>query len=371
MNAYVIYNATQNDSNLIYWGHFEAPDPFLAIKLGEHKVAFISELEYGRCKATSRFDEVLLFTEIREQAQQKYNKLNVWAALFCFLKDRYSIDGFIIPDNFPAKIYAEIKSFVEVNFDRSFFETQRALKTADEIEEIKKACSLTAETIDYARDILRQSDVRNGELYWEQQPLTSNRLRAMMEVYCLLHGGYADSTIIACRQEASDPHCLGSKVLLANQFIVVDFFPRLQKSHYYGDMTRTFIKGNVSQEQAKMYACVYQCQQALIGKIHPGVKTSELMQFALDFFDKAGYGLRKSESGYEGFIHSVGHGLGLDIHEYPSLGHRPTILEAGMVVTVEPGLYFKDRGGVRIEDDVLVTSEGARVLSHCDYELEV
>ncbi len=175
MNAYVIYNSTQNDSNLIYWGHFEAPDAFLAMKLDEYSVAFVSELEYGRCKATSCFEEVLLFTEIQKQAQQKYDKLSAWAALFCFLKDRYFIDSFVIPDNFPAKIYAEIKSSVDVQFDRSFFETQRALKAADEVEEIEKACSLTSETIDYARNILRQSEVKNGELYWEQQPLTSNK----------------------------------------------------------------------------------------------------------------------------------------------------------------------------------------------------
>lgn len=369
MDAYVIYDTPEHDLNLLQWGHFISPDAFLALKIGNKTIAFVSELEYGRCNAESTFTETYLLSDIRKILKEKLPTLPYWLALFKYLKEKFCIDAFIIPHNFPAKIYSEISSQVPIKFDPTFFNNQRAIKTNQEVDEIKTACQLTASTIDYAKSILRKCIVKNGILYFDNEILTSERLRSFMEVFCLQHGGISQGTIIACGKDAVNPHCQGAGPLYKNELIVIDFFPRLKESHYYGDMTRTVLVGECSSQQKELYQCVLQCQHELILRVKPGVHVRSLMEFAVQFFENKGYGLKKSENNYEGFIHSVGHGLGLDLHEYPSVSYNDTLLQPGMVITIEPGLYFKTIGGVRIEDDVLVTENGCKVLSKCDYEL--
>ena len=369
MNAYVIYDTPEHNLNLLQWGHFSSPDAFLALKIGDKTFAFVSELEYGRCKTTSSFFEVHLLSPIRAILKEKFTSLSYWAALFKYLKEKFLVDSFVIPNDFPSKIYAEISFYVPVKFDPEFFNTQRAVKTAKEVKEITLACQLAASTINYAKSILQSCIVKNNTLHLDNEVLTAEQLRTLMELFCMQNGGIAEGTIVACGQDAVNPHCQGFGPLRANELIVIDFFPRLKSSHYYGDMTRTFIVGKSNSEQEKLYQCVLQCQRELILRVKPGISVKSLMEFAVQFFENSGYGLKKSENGCEGFIHSVGHGLGLDLHEYPSVSYNDTILQAGMVITIEPGLYFKSIGGVRIEDDVLVTENGCEVLSKYDYNL--
>ena len=369
--VYCIYNTTEGDLNLLYWGNFSAPDAFFALKLADRTIAFVSELEYSRCEQTSCFDEVYLLSEIRKELRTLYPRKAYWPAFFQFLQKKYKVDQFVVPNDFPAFIYAQIASEVSINFDKDFFETQRAIKTNSEIAEIQKACELTAKGIDFAKNILRQSQIKDQLLYYEGQILTSESLRSKLETYCLSLGGYATDTIICGGLDASNPHARGKGPLHANELIVIDFFPRLQASHFYGDMTRTVLKGKANAQQEHLYNCVFECQQEIITKIRPGVYTNDLMQFALDFFEKAGYGLKTSPNACEGFIHSLGHGIGLDLHEYPSVSHTTVKLQSGMVITIEPGLYFKEFGGIRIEDDILVTPNGYQVLSKCDYSLNL
>ncbi len=365
IKAYCIYNTTENDLNLLYWGGFQTPDPFFALKTENKTIAFVSELEYNRCLTTSHFNEIHLLSEIRKEIKNIFPNKPFWPAFFQYLQKLYKIDQFFIPDNFPASIYAQIVSEISINFDKTFFETQRALKNKSEIEEIQKACTITAKCIDFAKDILKQSQIKHQTLYYQGQILTSASLRSLIETYCLSLEGYATDTIICGGLEASNPHARGNNPLKANELIVIDFFPRLQSSHFYGDMTRTVLKGKPSYQQEHLYECVLECQQSIISKIHPGVYTNELMQFALNFFEKKGYPTQDCE----GFIHSLGHGLGLDLHEYPTVSNTPIELKEGMVITIEPGLYFKNLGGVRIEDDILITQNGCQILSKCDYSL--
>ena len=371
MPAYVIYNTPNKDFNLLHWGHFDAPDAYFALKIGEHTIAFVSELEYDRCRAVGTFNDVFLWSDVRKKLKKRFKGGSFWRNFFQFLKDTYGIDRFIVPDDFPAAIYAEISGQVPIAFDASFFEQQRAIKTEVEIAEIRKACTLTAHVLQEAVRILRKSVVEDGVLYFEGEILTSERLRAMMEVYCLERGGVADGTIVACGKDGAYPHCVGSGPLRAGELIVIDVFPYLKTSHFYGDMTRTILKGHATLEQKRIYQAVLDCQTALLEQLKPGVLTSDLQTFALRFFEQHGYGLKRTESGMEGFIHSVGHGIGLDIHEYPSVGSQPIALKPGMVITVEPGLYFPTVGGVRIEDDVLITNDGCEILTACDKTLEL
>ena len=335
-------------------------------------MAFVSELEYDRCRAVGTFDEVYVWLDIRKELQQRFDEGTFWQKFFRFLKEKYAVDRFMVPDDFPASIYAEVSSCVPMAFDASFFEQQRAIKSDAEISEIRKACALTAAVLRDATRIVRDSTVgREGVLYFENKPLTSERLRAMMEIYCLERGGIADGTIVACGKDGAYPHCVGNGALRAGELMVIDVFPYLKASHFYGDMTRTILKGRATSEQKKIYDAVLDCQTALLEQLRPGILTSDLQTFALRFFEDRGYGLKRTENGIEGFTHNVGHGIGLDIHEYPSVGSKPIALKPGMVITIEPGLYFPSVGGVRIEDDVLMTEDGCEILTSCDKVLEL
>ena len=334
-------------------------------------MAFVSELEYDRCRAVGTFDDVFLWSDVRKELKKRFQGGSFWQNFFQFLKETYSVDRFIVPDDFPAAVYAEISGQAPVAFDASFFEQQRVIKTDAELSEIRKACILTADVLKEAIRILRESTVKEGVLYFEGKILTSERLQAMMEVYCLERGGIADGTIVACGKDSAYPHCVGNGALRAGELIVIDVFPYLKTSHFYGDMTRTVVKGHATSEQKNIYQAVLDCQTALLEQLRPDVLTSDLQTFALRFFEERGYGLKRTESGYEGFTHSVGHGIGLDIHEYPSVGSQPIELKPGMVITVEPGLYFQTVGGVRIEDDVLITNDGCEILTACEKTLEI
>jgi Xaa-Pro aminopeptidase len=145
---------------------------------------------------------------------------------------------------------------------------------------------------------------------------------------------------------------------------VVDIFPRLIESGYYGDMTRTFLKGQPSETQIKMYDAVKTVQSRAISLMHEGKNAKEIHEDNVKMFTELGYPSTDST----GFFHGTGHGVGLELHENPSIGRRDHRLQSGEVVTVEPGLYYPEIGGVRIEDVVTVTDNGAELLSNFSYE---
>ena len=165
----------------------------------------------------------------------------------------------------------------------------------------------------------------------------------------------------------------GIAELLADEPIIIDMVPRSKKDRYYSDMTKTIIRGTSSKELKNMYSAVLEAQNAAISRIKAGVIGSEIHDIVCDIFEGKGYSTRRGKSGEftEGFIHSTGHGVGLDIHEGPSLSESGRELKAGTIVTVEPGLYYKDIGGIRLEDIVVVTQSGCKNLTMFEKNLEL
>jgi Xaa-Pro aminopeptidase len=159
------------------------------------------------------------------------------------------------------------------------------------------------------------------------------------------------------------PHDSGQGPLFAGKPIVLDIFPRSQKTGYFGDMTRTVIKGEPTKELSDMYDTVLKGQKLAIGMIGPGAAVKDVHKAVVEYFDSRGYKTGTVDGKTEGFIHSTGHGLGLEIHEPPRVGMGDEILEEGNVVTVEPGLYYAGTGGIRIEDVVVVEKKGCKNLT--------
>jgi len=198
--------------------------------------------------------------------------------------------------------------------------------------------------------------------------LTSERLRAEIETAILQAGGMPGSTIVAGGDQACDPHNRGSGPLKANSLIILDVFPRHAESHYYGDLTRTVVKGQASDAQRKLWYTVLEAQKFALAKIHAGGSGAELQREVSDLFKEKGYPAEIRNGRWVGFFHGLGHGLGLDIHESPRIAKAE--FRSGQVFTVEPGLYMPGVGGVRIEDDGVVTENGFKVLSRFEKVLE-
>ncbi|MBQ6102340.1 MAG: M24 family metallopeptidase, partial [Kiritimatiellae bacterium] len=194
--------------------------------------------------------------------------------------------------------------------------------------------------------------------------LTSERARALVRETLLSRGCLdLEGSIVAGGRQAADPHEAGHGPLRAGEWIVCDIFPRDLCTGYWGDMTRTFMNGRPSAKLRRLYRAVADAQRLALSLVRPGAKGSDVHAAVARFFEESGWPSGRDATGRPyGFFHGTGHGVGLQIHEEPRLSVTGGELTPGMVVTVEPGLYYPDLGGVRIEDTVAVTTSGCEIL---------
>ena len=245
------------------------------------------------------------------------------------------------------------------------FFPERELKSAAEVCKITNALRMAEAGLAAGLRVLRASKIaRTGRLVFCSEPLTSERLRAVIDGAILQLGGIASHTIVAGGKQGCDPHEPGHGPLLANQPIILNIFPRAQNTGYFGDLTRTVVRGHASEAARKLYATVLAGQELAFRKMRPRVPTAEVHRAVQEFFKAEGYATGRRAGRMQGFFHGTGHGLGLDIHEAPRMGVNSTgNLTPGQVITVEPGLYYPGLGGVRLEDVAVVTKTGTRNLT--------
>jgi len=224
-----------------------------------------------------------------------------------------------------------------------------------------------------AMQALRASRVgKDGRLMYHNVPLTSEKLRSVIDTAIIQANGLASHTIVAGGKQACDPHEVGYGPLRANEPIILDIFPRSQQTGYFGDITRTVVRGRASEPVRKLYDTVHQGQKVAFKKMRSGVPTRDVHAAVLQLFEAQGYKTGKVKGRMQGFFHGTGHGLGLEIHEPPRTGLTSDgVLKPGQVVTVEPGLYYPEIGGVRLEDVALVTKNSPRNLTRFEKVLEI
>jgi Xaa-Pro aminopeptidase len=213
---------------------------------------------------------------------------------------------------------------------------------------------------------------RDRKLSYHGAPLTSEKLRAIIDIAIIQAGGLASHTIVAGGRQACDPHEQGHGTLRAQEPIILDVFPRSQKTGYFGDITRTVVKGRASEAIRRLYDTVVHGQEMAFGKVSCEARASDIHKAVQTFFESQGYKTGKKNGRMQGFFHGTGHGLGMEIHEAPRISLTSNdLLKTGHVVTVEPGLYYPQMGGVRLEDVVSVTPQGPRNLTKFEKALEV
>lgn len=265
-------------------------------------------------------------------------------------------------------------------FGRSLFSLARETKDADEIAEMAEAGRLTSLIVGDVQEFIRSHAVRGKVVVkTDGEPLTVGDVKAFLRVRALHYGLFEQGdTIFAQGREAGVPHNRGteSTALQLGQSIIFDIFPRMG-SGYYHDMTRTWCLGYATDEVYAAYEQVKEIFDRAMAAVKIGLPCRELQAMTLDYFEAKGHPTARTHpGGYDGYVHSLGHGVGLDIHEEPRLSIAPgnnTLLAAGHVVSVEPGLYYPERGfGVRIEDTIALQPDGSvRNLTHFPYDLVV
>jgi Xaa-Pro aminopeptidase len=187
----------------------------------------------------------------------------------------------------------------------------------------------------------------------------------------MAQGWLPSHTIISSGNQCVDPHHEGTGPIKANTSIIFDIFPRSQTTGYFGDLSRTVVRGRASDKLKKIYATVQAGQKIGFDLVRDGLNGKEVHQKILDLFAREGFPTGQIKGRMQGFFHGTGHGLGLDIHEAPRIAPVDATLKSGHVVTVEPGLYYLGIGGVRLEDVVLVTDQGNKNLTDCPQFLEI
>jgi Xaa-Pro aminopeptidase len=280
----------------------------------------------------------------------------------------------LVPENFPYALARALRRLrVKVRIRKGPFFPTRPFKTAEEVKKISAALMMAEVGLAEGIQALRNAKIgRNRRLLLHNIPLTSEKLRAVIDTAILQAGGLACHTIVAGGRQACDPHEPGHGPLRSQEPIIIDVFPRSQKTGYYGDITRTVVRGRASDPVRKLYHTVNHAVDLAFAAARAGVPAANVHDAVTAFFDRAGYATTRRNGRMRGFFHGTGHGLGLDIHEAPRLGAgSDDILQPGHVVTIEPGLYYPGVGGVRIEDVAYITPGASRNLTKFEKNLEV
>ncbi|WP_067076384.1 M24 family metallopeptidase [Methanoculleus horonobensis] len=349
--AYAAYGSSI-DANVRYLTRFRTTDPVVYVqKPGERGMIVVPQMEHERAVRES----TAAVATRADAGYLEYIKAGEprWRATAHMIADLAG-GPVLVPANFPLALARELESFQPVVLDeRGAVEAMRAVKTPEEIEWIRSVQRATEAAIEHGLALIRSSVPKGGVLHRNGAPLTSETVRAEMHA-CLLANGYRGvDTIVSCGPDTALPHSPGAGPLRENEPIVIDIYPQDEFTGYHADMTRTVVKGEPSPAIREMYEAVRDAKANAASMVRAGAVGADLYRATVEFFRDRGY-----ESNTQGFTHSLGHGVGLEVHEEPSLGPQGGELVPGNVVTIEPGLYYPGTGGVRLEDMGAVTEIG-------------
>lgn len=352
------------DADLRYASGFTAPDPVVMLVDGRRKFLVVSLLEFGRAKATAKVSDV--FTpQLLGVTGPDRGSLAAWAVALLKKERRRAV---IVGASFPFGVAERLrKAGIRVMVAEAALFPKRRRKTPAEIRKISAAQRAAVHAMKAAVQMIAESetDARGYLLMKDGKRLRSEDVRRRIDRVLLDHDCMAQDTIVAGGAQGADPHERGRGPLRAGQPVVIDIFPRHKVTGYWGDITRTIVKGDPKPAVTRMLRAVRAAQKAALSSIRAGVTVKRVHEAAQRALLEHDFKTTVKNGWGEGFIHSTGHGIGLEIHEAPSLNLTNTRLLAGDVVTVEPGLYYKRWGGVRLEDTVLVTKDGYRILASC------
>jgi Xaa-Pro aminopeptidase len=358
--------ASGSDADMLYATGFYADDPFVWWEIAGQAHICLSPLEIDRARPVARTPHIHGNAEFLLPG-----KAGSFAEIILGIAKKFRFKEILVPEQIPGGLLEKLRGAgLKVTVSTQPFFPQRWSKSKSEIAALQTALRVAEAGLRRGIDVLKASKAdRRGFLQWQKSPLTSERLRAEMDTAVLHAGGSPAQTIVAGGLQGCDPHERGHGPLKANEAIVLDIFPRHATNHYYGDLTRTVVRGRASEALRKQYATVQEGKAWVMKQMRAGADGPALQKELIARFTRAGFPTEQRHGRWVGMFHGVGHGLGLDLHETPRFAAGK--LFTGLSITVEPGLYYPGVGGVRIEDVVVVGEKGVRNLTRFEEELEL
>ena len=363
----LMISSGEKNPDMRYASKVSTPDDIIWFQVDAVKGIIASPLEFDRLKAGRRLDTTVYPTE-------EFNGPHYLDMLKC-LAERYRLDGFQVPEDFPLFMADRLReSGLCVEAVEEGFFPEREFKTSDEVKLITESLRAAEAGCRRAIDVLKECDFdKAGRLIWSGEVLTSEILRSEIDCTMLRLGCLPTGTICAGAGQGAQPHNQGSGPLYANTPIVMDIFPKSSVTGYWGDLTRTVVKGRAQDVVKRAFDAVFEARELAKSMLKIGADQSEIHNAAAASMEKQGFMTGVSEAGNYGFFHGLGHGVGLDIHEAPRLSPRnPQPLKGGEVVTIEPGLYYPEWGGIRLEDMAYIAPDGnVEILTEIETFLEL
>jgi Xaa-Pro aminopeptidase len=374
VNDVLIYADSMSNASMRHEVPVPIPDPFLYVERSGVRHAVVTSFEVSRLEPLGIVvhpHEEFGFDELMAQGLPRHEVItqtieNAVAQL--------GVEDALVPPTFPLGLADRLRAKgVELKPDRELFAQRRRVKNQTELEGIRRAQRGTEAAMAAACELLRSAEVADGSLTLDGEPLSSERIKARIIEVFNEHNLVSDEMIVAHGGQAASGHDMGSGPIAPGEALVIDLFPRDRETGCYADMTRTFVVGDVPDELAEYHRLVHEALRRSMEAVKAGAEGREVYVLVCDVFHEAGYPTQLSKQPGEvlsnGFFHGLGHGVGLEVHEPPSLSRDPSQLVAGDVITLEPGLYREGFGGVRLEDLVLVTDDGAENLTNFPYDL--
>ncbi len=361
----LIAGAPQDRPDIRYATGFTAPDPVVFLQAGRRKHLVVPGMELERARRVARGVCLWSSESLPGRAGLK-RSLSGWALA---LLRRLAIGAVVVPPDFPVAAARRLeRAGIRVRVAGDALFPRRQVKTETELARMAECQRAAVRAMRVAvRHLARARADARGVLRLGRRPVTSESVRALIDRELLACRCTGPGTIVAGGTQAADPHEPGFGPLRQGEAIVIDIFPQHMDHGYWGDLTRTVVKGPPPPALLRMYRAVKAAQASALAVVKAGAPGSRVHDAAVRTLRQRGF----QTGSDQGFIHSTGHGVGLAIHELPRVGPHGGRLRAGNAITIEPGLYYRETGSVRIEDLVVVTPGGWRPLAVCEHFFQV
>mgnify|MGYP006268473149 CR=1 FL=1 len=355
-DAFLKQDISNKDASMFYLTDLKIPDPAVYLQTQEESILMVyRSLELNRAREESSVDKVKSSNEYTSSEEN-----HSFSSLVGLLRDE-NVQKLAVTEDFELGLANKLEQEgFEIEVIDNLVMESRKQKSSAEIDKLRRVQTATEDAMKETEKILKKSSVKNGQIYFKEEPLTSERLKSEIEKFLLdRECRNPEGLIVTSGKASSDAHKRESGKIMADEPIIVDIFPQ-HKSMYFGDMTRTFVKGEASEKLRKMKNAVLEAQEAAFEVLEQGegTKATQVHNSVCNVLENHGYQTPRNGAETKGFIHSTGHAVGLDLHEPPKVAENEEELKAGMILTIEPGLYDPEIGGVRIEDMILVTEDG-------------